>query len=63
MISVSKMKNLVYNLIGLEDSCICDHYLTESFVSEVTKDSFSMRLSQIRQKVTDCCIWPNMYCR
>ena len=31
MISVSKMKNLVYNLIGLEDSCICDHYLTEFF--------------------------------
>ena len=33
MISVSKMKNSVYNLIGLEDSCICEHYLTESFVS------------------------------
>ena len=33
MISVSKMKNSVYNLIGLEDSCICDHYLTEFFVS------------------------------
>ena len=31
MISVSKMKNSVYNLIGLEDSCICDHYLTEFF--------------------------------
>ena len=31
MISVSKMKNSVYNLIGLEDSCICDHYLTELF--------------------------------
>ena len=31
MISVSKMKNSVYNLIELEDSCICDHYLTESF--------------------------------
>ena len=29
MISVSKLKNSVYNLIGLEDSCICDHYLTE----------------------------------
>ena len=33
MISVSKMKNSVYNLIGLEDSCICEHYLTEFFVS------------------------------
>ena len=33
MISVSKMKNSVYNLIGLEDSCICEHYLTDSFVS------------------------------
>ena len=32
MISVSKMKNSVYNLIGLEDSCICEHYLTEFFV-------------------------------
>ena len=31
MISVSKMKNSVYNLIGLEDSCICDHYLIEFF--------------------------------
>ena len=31
MISVSKMKNSVYNLIGLEDSCICEHYLTEFF--------------------------------
>ena len=31
MISVSKMKNSVYSLIGLEDSCICDHYLTEFF--------------------------------
>ena len=31
MISVSKMKNPVYNLIGLEDSCTCDHYLTEFF--------------------------------
>ena len=37
MISVSKMKNSVYNLIGLEGSCICDHYLTEFFLSaEVT---------------------------
>ena len=27
------MKNSVYNLIGLEDSCICDHCLTEFFVS------------------------------
>ena len=25
--------------------------------AEVTKDS------QIRQKVTDCCIWPDLYCR
>ena len=31
MISVSKMKNSVYNLIGLENSCICDNYLTELF--------------------------------
>ena len=31
MISVSRMKNSVYNLIGLEDSCICEHYLTEFF--------------------------------
>ena len=31
MISVSKMKNSVYNLSGLEDSCICGHYLTEFF--------------------------------
>ena len=31
MISVSKLKNSVYNLVGLEDSCICDHYLTEFF--------------------------------
>ena len=30
--------------------------------AEVTKDSFSMRLAQTRQKVTDCCIWPNLYC-
>ena len=53
MISVSKMKNSVYNLIGLEDSCICDHYLTEFFLlAEVTKDSFSMRLAQIHRKVT-----------
>ena len=58
MISVSKMKTSVHNLIGLEDSCICEHYLTDFFLSaEVTKDS------QIRQKVTDCCIWPNLYCR
>ena len=33
MISVSKMKNSVHNLIGVEDSCICEHYLTEFFVS------------------------------
>ena len=33
MISVSKMKSSVYNLIGLEDSCICEHYLTNFFVS------------------------------
>ena len=33
MISVSKMKNSVYNLIGVEDSYICEHYLTEFFVS------------------------------
>ena len=33
MISVSKMKNSVHNLIGLEDSCICEHYLTDFFVS------------------------------
>ena len=31
MISVSKIKNSVYNLIGLENSCICEHYLTEFF--------------------------------
>ena len=31
MISISKMKNSVYNLIGLEDTCICDHCLTEFF--------------------------------
>ena len=58
MISVSKMKNSVHNLVGLEDSRICEHYLTDFFLSaEVTKDS------QIHQKVTDCCIWPNLYCR
>ena len=57
MISVSKMKNSVHNLIGLEDSCICEHYLTDFLSAEVTKDS------QIRQKVIDCCIWPNLYCR
>ena len=33
MISISKMKNSVYNLIGLKDSCIYDHCLTECFVS------------------------------
>ena len=31
MISISKMKNFVYNLMGLEDYCICDHCLTEFF--------------------------------
>ena len=63
MISISKMKNSVYNLIGLEDSCICDHCLTEFFLSfEVTKDSVSMRLAQIYHKVTYCCIRPNLYC-
>ena len=31
MISVSKKKNSVHNIIGLEDSCICEHYLTEFF--------------------------------
>ena len=31
MISISKMKNSVYNLIGLEGSCIFDHCLTELF--------------------------------
>ena len=31
MISVSKMKKSVHNLIGLEDSCICEHYLTDFF--------------------------------
>ena len=31
MISVSKIKNSVYNLIRLETSCICEHYLTEFF--------------------------------
>ena len=31
MISISKLKNSAYNLIGLEDSCICDHCLTEFF--------------------------------
>ena len=31
MISVSKIKNSVYNLIGLENSCICEHYLIEFF--------------------------------
>ena len=25
----NKMKNSVYNLIGLEDSCICDHCLSD----------------------------------
>ena len=57
MISLSKMKNSVYNLIELEDSCIYDHCLTGFFVCQVTKDSFSMRLAQIYHKVTDCCIW------
>ena len=33
MISVSKIKNSVYNLIGLENSCICEHKLTDFFVS------------------------------
>ena len=33
MISVSKIKYSVYNLIGLENFCICEHYLTEFFVS------------------------------
>ena len=33
MISVSNMKNSVHNLIGLEDTCICEHYLTDFFVS------------------------------
>ena len=66
MISVSKMKNSVYHLIGLEDSCICDNYLTEFFCQLRllnTHFHFSMRLAQIRQKVTDCCIWPDLYCR
>ena len=46
MISISKIKNSVYNLIGLEDSCTCDHCLTDFFLSvEVTKYSFSMRLA------------------
>ena len=31
MISISKMKNSVYNLIGQEDSCIFDHCLNECF--------------------------------
>ena len=31
MISISKMKNSVYNLIGLENCCIRDHCLTEFF--------------------------------
>ena len=63
MISISKMKNSVYNLIGLDYSCICDHCLTDFSLSvEVTKDSFSMRLAQIYHKVIDCCIWPNLYC-
>ena len=31
MISISRMKNSVYNLIGLEDSCIRDHCLTDYF--------------------------------
>ena len=31
MISISKVKNSVHNLIGMEDSCICDHCLTEVF--------------------------------
>ena len=31
MIAISKMKNSIYNLIGLEDSCIFDHFLTECF--------------------------------
>ena len=59
MIYVSKMKNSVYNLIGLVDSCIFEHYLTVFFLSaEITKDS-----QILRQKVTDCCIWPNLYRR
>ena len=33
MISISRMKNSVHNLIGLEDSCICDHCLTDFLVS------------------------------
>ena len=54
MISISKMKNSVYNLIGLDYSCICDHCLTDFFLSvEVTKDSFSMILAQIYHKVID----------
>ena len=31
MISISKMKNSIHNLIGVEDSCMCDHCLTEFF--------------------------------
>ena len=31
MISVSKIKNSIYNLIGLENSCISEHYLIEFF--------------------------------
>ena len=31
IISVSKIKNSVYILIGLENSSICEHYLTEFF--------------------------------
>ena len=60
MISISRMKNAVYNLIGLEDSCICDHCLTECLSVEVTKDSFSMRLAQIYHKVREYCIQPKL---
>ena len=56
MISISKMKNSVYNLI---DFCTCDWVF---LLVEVTKDWFSMKLVQIYHKVTDCCIWPNLYC-
>ena len=50
MTSISKMKNSISP--GLDDSCICDHCLTEFFLTvEVIKDSFSMRLAQIYHKV------------
>ena len=47
MISVSKMKNSVYNLIGLDDSRICEHYLTEFFRLRLLKTHKYARKWQI----------------